>query len=75
VGSPDDVINEESLREVYGMDVKILTGRDGTGSDEIKFCMPVLEPASEAPAHSHGMGTSPKATERSPSDALRQLGN
>jgi iron complex transport system ATP-binding protein len=40
LGKPDDVIDEESLGEIYGIEVKILTGRHGEGSDEIKFCMP-----------------------------------
>jgi iron complex transport system ATP-binding protein len=49
IGKPDDVISEDSLREIYGIEVKIFTGRDGKGCEEIKFCMPCLE-ASNAPA-------------------------
>jgi len=40
IGNPDDVISEESLQEIYGIEVKIFTGRDGSGREEIKFCMP-----------------------------------
>ena len=54
-GNPDDVITEESLREVYGIDVRIFKGRDGTGSDEIKFCMPSLEPAEVLTSTSDGI--------------------
>jgi iron complex transport system ATP-binding protein len=44
LGNPDDVISEESLREIYGIEVRIFTGHDGKGRDEIKFCMPSREP-------------------------------
>jgi iron complex transport system ATP-binding protein len=43
-GKPDDVISEESLQRIYGIEVKIFTGRDEKGCDEIKFCMPSREP-------------------------------
>jgi iron complex transport system ATP-binding protein len=43
VGRPGDVISEDSLRRVYGIDVKIYTGRDRENSREVQFCMPSLE--------------------------------
>jgi molybdopterin-binding protein len=43
MGNPDDAISEESLLEIYGIEVKIFTGRDGKGREKIKFCMPSLE--------------------------------
>jgi len=43
VGSPDDVISEGSLKEVYGIDVRILIGRDETGGRRVRFCMPAIE--------------------------------
>lgn len=42
-GHPDHIITEENLREIYGIEVRIFTGRDGAGGNEIKFCMPALE--------------------------------
>jgi iron complex transport system ATP-binding protein len=42
MGNPDEVITEDTLRQIYGIDVKIFTGRDGKGQEEIKFCMPSL---------------------------------
>jgi iron complex transport system ATP-binding protein len=42
MGRPDEVITEDTLRQIYGIDVKIFTGRDGKGQEEIKFCMPSL---------------------------------
>ncbi len=41
-GNPDEVISEKNLREIYGIDVKIFTGRDRSGLEEVKFCMPSL---------------------------------
>jgi iron complex transport system ATP-binding protein len=43
MGNPSEVISEESLRQIYGIDVKIFTGRDRKGLEEINFCMPSLE--------------------------------
>jgi iron complex transport system ATP-binding protein len=43
MGNPDEVISEESLQEIYGIEVKIFSGHDGKGREEIKFCMPSLE--------------------------------
>ena len=42
MGAPDDVINEANLRRIYGIKVKIFTGRDEEGHEEMKFCMPSL---------------------------------
>lgn len=42
VGRPGDVISEASLRQVYGIDVKIYTGRDRENAEEVQFCMPSL---------------------------------
>jgi iron complex transport system ATP-binding protein len=48
-GKPDDVISEESLQRIYGIEVKIFTGRDIKGQDEIKFCMPSRETSDFVP--------------------------
>jgi iron complex transport system ATP-binding protein len=42
-GRPQDVITEQSLKAIYGIDVRILTGQDGTGGGGIKFCVPAIE--------------------------------
>jgi ABC-type cobalamin/Fe3+-siderophores transport system ATPase subunit len=42
-GTPDDVISEQNLRDIYGIEGRILTGHDGRGRDGIRFCMPALE--------------------------------
>jgi iron complex transport system ATP-binding protein len=43
MGRPDEVISEENLRQIYGIDVKIFSGSDGKGQERIKFCMPSIK--------------------------------
>lgn len=40
VGRPGDVISEDSLRRLYGIEVRIYTGRDRENGAEVQFCMP-----------------------------------
>ena len=40
-----DIITEENLREIYGIEVSIFSGRDGMRGDEMKYCMPALDSA------------------------------
>jgi len=39
LGSPDTTINEENLRNVYGIDVKIKAIKDGINR---KICIPII---------------------------------
>lgn len=50
-GRPDDIITEENLREIYGIEVRIFTGRDRAGGNEIKLCLPALEPSDVVASH------------------------
>jgi iron complex transport system ATP-binding protein len=44
IGSPETIVNEENLKGVYGMDVKILEVA-GEGTDDIvRFCIPATSP-------------------------------
>ena len=42
IGSADDIVKEENLREAYGVNVKIVTTISDDG-DEIKSCVPLLK--------------------------------
>jgi molybdopterin-binding protein len=44
VGSPEEVITEERLRDTYGIDVRIFSAVDPTSGDDFRFCIPVKEP-------------------------------
>ncbi len=39
IGDPEDVVNEENLKELYGVDVRIVTASLGNG-DRVKVCVP-----------------------------------
>ena len=41
VGTADDIVTEETLKEAYGIDVKIAS-INGKGGEEIKACIPLL---------------------------------
>ncbi|MBN2238857.1 MAG: ABC transporter ATP-binding protein [Dehalococcoidales bacterium] len=40
VGSADDVVNRENMREIYGIDVKIHTVTDPDDNNDFKVCVP-----------------------------------
>jgi iron complex transport system ATP-binding protein len=44
IGSPETIVNEENLKAVYSMDVKILEVAAGDSSDTIRFCIPATSP-------------------------------
>ncbi len=39
LGSPDETVNEENLRKVYGIDVKIKAIKEGINR---KICIPIV---------------------------------
>jgi ABC-type cobalamin/Fe3+-siderophores transport system ATPase subunit len=39
LGSPDNTVNEQSLKEVYGINVKVKTIEDGINR---KVCIPII---------------------------------
>jgi iron complex transport system ATP-binding protein len=43
IGSPDKVINEENLSNIYDIDVHIVSACDPVSGEEIKFCIPVKD--------------------------------
>ena len=43
VGSPTEVMSEAQLRELYGIDVHILTGLDLATGTEMRACIPMLQ--------------------------------
>jgi iron complex transport system ATP-binding protein len=43
VGPPPEVMSEEQLRELYGIDVRILTGVDPATGTQMRACIPVLQ--------------------------------
>jgi iron complex transport system ATP-binding protein len=43
VGPPTEVMSEEQLRELYGIDVRILTGVDPRTGAHMRACIPVLQ--------------------------------
>ncbi len=43
-GKPEDVVNEENLKTIYGMDVKILEVPGENDDDTVRFCMPAISP-------------------------------
>ena len=45
LGSPDKVINEENLKSAYDIEVRILSARDPTSGEEVRFCIPAKENA------------------------------
>jgi iron complex transport system ATP-binding protein len=40
IGSPETIVNEENLKAVYGMDVKILEVAGESTDDTVRFCLP-----------------------------------
>jgi iron complex transport system ATP-binding protein len=44
VGSPEEVITEERLRDTYDIDVRIFSAVDPTCGDDVRFCVPVKDP-------------------------------
>ena len=43
VGRPEEIITEENLKKVYGIDVRIFSVSDPASGNDVRFCIPAQE--------------------------------